>query len=60
MRRTARFLLITIAIWTFWAFSMTWRQTGILTYEQAIWNGKTFVYTGKLITVCEWRCRLGL
>lgn len=58
--RLVRILLFTTILWIGESIAWVWGGYGSFTYPQAIWDGKKFVETGKMITVCDWRCLFGL
>lgn len=60
MRRLVRFCLLTIGLWIAETIGQTWGGNGAFSYPEARWNGRVYIYTGRMITVCDWRCYVGL
>lgn len=58
--RIARIVALALVLFVVENVAHVWGGYGSFTYEQARWDGHQWIYSGRTITVCDWRCYVGL
>ncbi len=58
--RPLRIAALGLLLYVGTSLAQVWGGRGSFSYEQASWDGHRWHYTGRVITVCDWRCYVGL